>query len=416
MRETYNLEFKEKISNSFLKTVVAYSNYTGGKILFGVNDNGEEVGIDRPIDAMLDIENMINDSIKPQVTYSLDFLDKSIIELLVYPGDEKPYFYKSKSYKRNDSATIEIDNNELKRLILEGNNKSYDQITSYIEEYSFAYLENKLKEKLNINSIDTDVLKTLELIDSNNRLTNAGALISDKNTYNIIDMVRFGKDNNTILSRFQIKNISILKAYDQAIEKYREYYHYEIIEKAYRQKIEIIPEKAFREAIANALVHRNWMSKSFIQIAMKKNKICITSPGGIPSNLTVEEYLNGEISIMQNPIIGNVFFRLDIIESFGTGITRIKNSYRNSKNKPKFKIYNNSIEICLPETELQIPLTKDEEKVFFTIKNKTLSSSQIASVVGFGKNKVLKILNQLIDKSYATKIGTGRGTKYKASI
>ena len=416
MRETYNLEFKEKISNSFLKTVVAYSNYTGGKILFGVNDNGEEVGIDRPIDAMLDIENMINDSIKPQVTYSLDFLDKSIIELLVYPGDEKPYFYKSKSYKRNDSATIEIDNNELKRLILEGNNKSYDQITSYVEEYSFAYLENKLKEKLNINSIDTDVLKTLELIDSNNRLTNAGALISDKNTYNIIDMVRFGKDNNTILSRFQIKNISILKAYDQAIEKYREYYHYEIIEKAYRQKIEIIPEKAFREAIANALVHRNWMSKSFIQIAMKKNKICITSPGGLPSNLTAEEYLNGKISIMQNPIIGNVFFRLDIIESFGTGITRIKNSYRNSKNKPKFKIYNNSIEICLPETELQIPLTKDEEKVFFTIKNKTLSSSQIASVVGFGKNKVLKILNQLIDKSYATKIGTGRGTKYKASI
>lgn len=416
MRETYNLEFKEKISNSFLKTVVAYSNYTGGKILFGVNDNGKEVGIDRPIDAMLDIENMIDDSIKPQVTYNLDFLDKSIIELLVYPGDEKPYFYKSKSYKRNDSATIEIDNNELKRLILEGNNKSYDQITSYVEEYSFAYLENKLKEKLNINSIDTDILKTLELIDSNNRLTNAGALISDKNTYNIIDMVRFGKDNNTILSRFQIKNISILKAYDQAIEKYREYYHYEIIEKAYRQKIEIIPEKAFREAIANALVHRNWMSKSFIQIAMKKNKICITSPGGLPSNLTAEEYLNGEISIMQNPIIGNVFFRLDIIENFGTGITRIKNSYRNSKNKPKFKIYNNSIEICLPETELQIPLTKDEEKVFFTIKNKTLSSSQIASVVGFGKNKVLKILNQLIDKSYATKIGTGRGTKYKASI
>lgn len=299
---------------------------------------------------------------------------------------------------------------------MEGNNKSYDQITSYVEEYSFAYLENKLKEKLNINSIDTDVLKTLELIDSNNRLTNAGALISDKNTYNIIDMVRFGKDNNTILSRFQIKNISILKAYDQAIEKYREYYHYEIIENAYRQKIEIIPEKAFREAIANALVHRNWMSKSFIQIAMKKNKICITSPGGLPSNLTAEEYLNGKISIMQNPIIGNVFFRLDIIESFGTGITRIKNSYRNSKNKPKFKIYNNSIEICLPETELQIPLTKDEEKVFFTIKNKTLSSSQIASVVGFGKNKVLKILNQLIDKSYATKIGTGRGTKYKASI
>lgn len=416
MRETFNLEFKQKISNSFLKTVVAFSNYTGGKILFGVDDNGQALGLDDPINSMLNIENMINDSIKPQVTFSLDLVDKDLVELLVYPGDEKPYFYKSKSYKRNDSATIEMDNYELKRLILEGNNKSFDQITNNTKNYSFLYLEDKLKDKLNINSLDSDILKTLELIDSNNHLTNAGYLISDNNNYNIIDIVRFGKDKNTILSRFQIKNISILQAYDLAVEKYREYYHYEIIDKAYREKIEIIPEKAFREAVANALVHRNWMSKSFIQISMIDNQINITSPGGLPSNLTAEEYLNGEISIMQNPIIGNIFFRLDIIESFGTGITRIKNSYKNSKTKPNFKIFDNSIEISLPETKLQIPLSKDEEKVFFAIKNKTLSSSQISSIVGFGKNKVLKILNQLIEKSYAVRIGTGRATKYKSNI
>lgn len=414
MRETFNLEFKEKINNSFLKTVSAFSNYTGGKILFGVNDNGQFIGIDDPISTILDIENKINDSIKPQVSYNIKIIEKNVLELIVYPGDEKPYFYKSKSYKRNDSATIEIDNSELKRLILEGSNKSYDKLPTTISNYSFTYLEKKLITELKIQSLNSDILKTLDLIDNKNHLTNAGHLLSDNNTYNIIDIIKFGDDQDTIQSRFQLKNMSILEAYDISFEKYKEYYHHEIINKAYRQKIEKIPEKAFREAIANALVHRNWMTNSYIQISMKKNDITITSPGGLPSNLTADEYLNGEISVMQNPIIGNVFFRLNIIESFGTGVRRIKNSYINSKNKPEFEIFDNSIKVILPILQVQYPLSKDQQKVYLAIKNKDLSSSQIANIVGFGKNKVLKILNELIDKSYAIKIGRGRGTKYKA--
>ncbi|WP_311492760.1 RNA-binding domain-containing protein [uncultured Anaerococcus sp.] len=412
MRETFNLEFKERITDSFLKTVVAYSNYTGGKIIFGVDDNGKSIGIDNPISKVLDIENKINDSIKPQANYNLNIVDNNIIELIVYPGNEKPYFYKSKSYKRNDSATIEIDTNELKHLILEGNNSAYDQIPTSIRDYNFTYLEKKLKEQLNIKSLNSDILKTLELVDLNNNLTNAGNLLADKNKYHIIDLVRFGKDENTILTRKQIKNISILEAYDLSIDLYREYYHYEVIKESYRKKIEKIPEKAFREAIANALVHRNWMTNSYIQVSMKENSISITSPGGLPSNLTANEYLNGEISIMQNPIIGNVFFRLNIIESFGTGIARIKSSYKDSKNKPGFQIFDNSIEVFLPETKLLLPLSEDELKVYHSIKNKSLASSEIAALVGFGKNKVLKILNNLIEKSYAVKNGNGRGTKY----
>lgn len=416
MRETYNLEFKEKISDTFLKTVVAFSNYTGGKILFGVDDEGKLLGIDNPREAMLSIENKINDNIKPQVFYRLDIIEKDVIQLSVYPGDEKPYFYKSKSYKRNDSATIELDNDELKRLILEGNNKTFDQISTNKNRYSFHYLEEKFKKLLNIESLNTDILKTLDLIDNDKYLTNAGDLLADTNEYNIIDIVKFGEDKDTILSRFQIKNMSILEAFDLSFEKYKEYYQYEVINKAYRQMIESIPEKAFREAIANALVHRNWMTNSYIQVSMEKNSINITSPGGLPSNLTKDEYLNGQISIMQNPIIGNLFFRLNIIESFGTGIRRIKNSYINSKNKPEFHIFENSIKILLPEIKLQLPLSKDQEKVFLAIQNNTLSSSQIANIVGFGKNKVLKIINELIEMSYAVKIGRGRGTKYKSKI
>lgn len=413
MRETRNLEFKERISDSFLKTVVAFANYDGGEILFGVDDNGNFVGLnDLKSDAIV-IENKINDSISPQINFEIEVdCKKKIINLKVRPGLEKPYFYKSKSYKRNDSSTVEIDSFELKRLIVEGQNKSYDSLSSKESDYNFIYLEDKFKEIIGIEKISKDILKTLELIDKDNILTNAGYLFADRNEANLIDLVRFGENQNTILSRMQIKGVSILEAFDISIDKYREYYQFEKIEGSYREKVDLIPEKAFREAIANALVHRDWMTNSYIQVSMEKDSITIVSPGGLPSGISEKEYLEGQISVMRNPIIGNIFFRLNIIESFGTGIKRIKEAYKDSVKNPSFKIFDNSIEVKLPVLSSLEDLSEDELKIYKLLENKVLPSSIIVEDTGFGKNKVLNLLNSLIDKGYIIKSGKGRATRY----
>ena len=121
MRETRTLEYKETVSNTFLKTVSAYANYGTGVILFGVADNGTVKGIAEPEKVCLDIENRINDSIDPVPDYTLAVEGKpSVIRLTVREGLHKPYLYKAKAYRRNDSATIEADRTELTRLILEG--------------------------------------------------------------------------------------------------------------------------------------------------------------------------------------------------------------------------------------------------------------------------------------------------------
>ena len=413
MRETHNLEFKEKISDSFLKTVVAFANYSGGEILFGVDDNGEFIGLSNLKDDAMVIENKINDFIKPQIGFKIETDDEEkVIKLIVYPGDEKPYFYKSKSYKRNDSSTVEVDSFELKKLIMEGQNKSYDSLSTGVTSYSFLYLENKFRDIVGIKNINNDILKTLELVDRENSLTNAGNLFADHNDYNLIDIVRFGDNQNTILNRERFRDISILEAFDKSVEKYKEYYQIESIKGSYREKIELIPEQAFREAIANALVHRDWMNKSFVQVSMEKNFIKITSPGGLPMDISKEEYLNGQISVMRNPIIGNIFFRLNIIESFGTGIRRIINSYKNLVKNPSFKIFDNSIEVKLPVVSNVYNLSDDEKRVIKALENGSASSSSIVEDAGFGKNKVLNILNDLIDDGYVIKNGRGRGTKY----
>lgn len=413
MREIYNLEFKQTMTNSFLKAVVAFANYDGGKIIFGLDDEANIIGIENPTKFAIDLENKINDSINPQVSYEIEIDQNNLVILNVESGDDKPYFYKSKSYKRNDSATVEVDNQELKRLILEGKNISYDQVPSTYKDYKFSYLEGKLQEQLGIDKLNNDILKTLELIDKNNELTNAGDIFADRNSRNMIDIVRFGDDINTILSRFTYKDMSILKAFDLALDKYKEYYNIEKIDGMYRRKIELIPEPAFRESIANALVHRDWMIHSFIQISLTEEGIRIISPGSLTQGISEEEYINGNLSLMRNPIIANIFFRLDIIEAFGTGIRRIKKAYEDEVVKPEFKVYQNSIEVFLPVIEKSLDLSIDENKVIEALINKKLSSSQLGEITGFKKNKLIDLLNSLIDKSVVIREGKNRGTKYK---
>lgn len=127
MKEGRNLEIKENMkSTTYMKKINAYAKYGGGKIIFGITDDGRVVGIEKPEEACLDLENKINVSMKPVPEYSIEIQKGSTILLSVSEGIYKPYLYKGKAYRRNDTATVEVDRLELGRLILEGQNKSFD--------------------------------------------------------------------------------------------------------------------------------------------------------------------------------------------------------------------------------------------------------------------------------------------------
>lgn len=413
MRETRNLEFKQDISNSFLKTVSAFANYGTGRILFGVLDNGEICGISDPVKACLDIENKINDSIDPVPRYTLTVnKSDSTITLTVNEGIHKPYLYKSRAYIRNDSATIETDRTELTRLILEGENSSYEELKSKNQNLTFLTLEKKLKENLNIESVSCDTLKTLELYSDRNGYNIAAELLSDKNSFPGIDSARFGENINIIMDRETFSKESVLSQYEKIINKFQKYYTFEVISNAYREKKEMIPEAAFREAVANALVHRTWDVNADIRVAMYTDKIEITSPGGLPNGITKDEYLNGGISIPRNYILCSVFMRLKMIERFGTGIRRINDLYSNSNIKPQFNITENTIGITLPLLSDEVNLSSDCRLVYDLLKNHIMTSSDVIKNTGFGKNKTVSILNRLIEKGYIKKTGNGRSTKY----
>ena len=414
MRETRILEFKETITNTFLKTVSAFSNYDGGTILFGVDDDGNIKGLPDVKQACLDIENKINDSITPQPDYTLEIQNNDqTIKLTVKSGLQKPYLYKSKAYKRNDTATIEVDTLEFSRLVLDGKNIRFEELPCKDQELSFEILHRKLKETVRIENFDKDTLKTLNLYDDVNGFNNAAGLLADKNHFPGIDIVKFGENISIIQKRSTVENVSVLEVYEKAIEIFRDYYQYEVIQGADRKKMEKIPEAAFREAIANALIHRVWDVDSQIRISMFDDRIEIVSPGGLPSGITEEEYLSGKLSVLRNRNLANVFYRLGFVEIFGTGITRIKQLYADSLIKPDFEVSENAIKIMLPVFEKNADLTEDEI-IIYKLLSKTMLKpiSEVAPYVPFGKSKTTKLLKEMCQKGVITVEGKGKSTKY----
>ncbi|MDY4010304.1 MAG: ATP-binding protein [Fusobacterium gastrosuis] len=414
MKESRKLELKSTITNTFLKTVSAFSNYNSGKIIFGIDDNGKVVGLKNIEELCLDLENKINDNISPKPDFRfIKDSKKNIITLIVEEGMNKPYLYKGKAYKRNDTATVEVDNIELNRLTLSGLNQYYEELKSRNQNLEFKVLQKELQKKLTIKNFSEDVLKTLNLYDDKNGYNNAAELLADKNNFSGIDIAKFGENIDEISDRNLFINISIISQYQKTLEVFNRYYKYEQISGSERIEKELIPEKAFREVIANALIHRTWDVNSNIRILMFEDKLEVSSPGGLPTGISEKEYLNGQISQLRNPILANVFFRLKYIEMFGTGIKRINESYKDFAVKPNFEIFENSIKITLPIIATKLFLTTDEKIVMDIFKDGSiLSSSEIVEMTGFKKDKLNRLLKKLVQKNYIEIIGNGRGTKY----
>ena len=414
MKESRELELKSTVTNTFLKTVSAFANYNSGKIIFGVDDTGKIIGLKNIEELCLDLENKINDNINPKPDFKfIKDNKKNIITLIVEEGMNKPYLYKGKAYKRNDTSTVEVDKIELNRLTLLGLNQYYDELKAKNQDLEFKVLKKELEEKLSLKNFSKDVLKTLNLYDDKNGYNNAAELFADKNSFSGIDIAKFGKNIDEILDRNLFVNISIISQYQKSLEVFSRYYKYEQISGSERIEKELIPEKAFREAIANALIHRTWDVNSNIRISMYEDRIEVSSPGGLPVGISKKEYLHGQISQLRNPVLGNIFFRLKYIEMFGTGIRRINESYRNFAVKPNFEIFENSIKITLPIIKTKLFLTTDEKTIMNILeKGNILSSGEILEMTEFKKDKLNRLLKSLIQKNYIDVTGKGRGTRY----
>lgn len=429
--ESKYVEFKERYSKSMLKTISAFSNYHDGKVIIGVTDAGVVIGLDNPKEVRLNIENTINDSIKPKPNYEVESVvieNRTVLLFTIYKGYHTPYTIDGKSYKRSDTATVEIDKHEYDELILYGRNLTFETLEYAGGTLEFNRLAQLFADKLGIVNFSDDVLKSLELIQKGH-FTNAAAILADKNPFTEIgiDFVSYADQSMLLFKdRISLKAVSAIEQFDTAMLFYKKHINQgAVIKGAYRESFDEVPEEAYREAIANAIIHRDYSRRGNNRVEFFSDRIEITSIGGLPVGISQEEYINGNFSNARNRIIADVFMRCGMIEKMGTGVRRIKNAYRAFSVKPEFKIFENSIQVILPRFNIEshvnesmeglMNLTAEEEKILNFIKSGNgISRLEVETFMQVGKTKSTNLLNSLMVKKAIIKIGVGKNTLYKA--
>lgn len=414
-RESRTVEWKEIPNKSYLKTVSAFANYETGKIYFGINDQGERVGLPDPNKTILDLENQINDNLTPNPNYRFWIEDSNIVVLEVEKGPSTPYCYRGKAYKRNDTSDIEVSEIEFRNLAMKGKNLTYTELPCDSSNLHFSSFAESFKNRFDLEPAFPDIFITLELFSKDEGFTNGALLLSDENTFPGIDVVVFGDNRHEINQREILENMSVLEQLKRAEMLFLQNYQYETVDGFYREVKERIPARVFRELTANALVHREWQIPARIRIEMFKDGIRIISPGGLPSGISPEEYLsNHHISVFRNKSIALIFYKLSIIESLGTGIPMILETYKNNWQQPDFSITENMISVFVPLIGLKPDVSPEEERILHLVASLgPVSSTVLQKQTNISRSTVIRILNHLVKQGLVQKTGRARSVRYQ---
>lgn len=405
--ETTNIDFKVDLEKekpkSWLKSVSAFANTKGGIILFGVDDKTrEEKGIEDVVKATEKISELINARIEPLPRYELNYFEedgKDFIELEIGDGPITPYFYvadgRKEAFIRSGNQSIPAPAHILQNLILKGKNITFDSLPSEynVGDLSFTLLTATIKDKTgNKFNEDRDYI-SLGLADKNNKLTNGAVLLSDQGALNQSKVVctRWNgltkgsvKEDALDDKEYTGSLISLLENTDTFIKNNSKSSWK--IKGMDRVEYEDYPITARREAIVNALIHRDYqILGSEIHIDMYDDRLEIVSPGGMIDGTQIQNLEIGKVpSMRRNTIISDVFSRLHYMDRRGSGLSRIMESYNDFIEKPKFLSDESSFTVIFPNKGYSPVLTINNPVI--TGQNENIVSDEDYFLIKLYKN------------------------------
>ena len=432
--ENQFVELKREFSEGVLKTISAFANTSGGTLLIGVNDKKEVVGLDIRDSEFKNMVDKIVDSLgfQPEIKV-VTFNNRKLVRIEV-PKSSIPIKYKGIYYKKVGNTTREMNTDELSRFFRR--DLRWERLTNEkfnINDIDKETIENFValstaKGRLNLPRKDIPLIELLTMLGliENGHFTNACILLFGKNPQQFflgarMRVVRL-KDNMTIIGdRWIVGNL--FKQYYETEEAIKSLINVRYVIKGLnREDIWDYPLLAIREAIANALVHRDYFEGREVQVKVYDDKIWFNNLGGLLEGITLEELLSAHASRPRNPLIANIFYTAGIIESLGSGIERMRNALK-EQNLPEPKIEANHVEFNLwfmkdiyTEDYLrQLGLNERQVKAVMYVKQKGSVTNREYREINKNISKPMASidLNELVDRKIFERIGvTGRGTKY----
>ena len=418
MIEDQDTEFKEDFTPKLLKSIVAFSNCNGGTIILGINDDGEEVGLKDPDDTAKKCSNAITDAIRPDVSLTTKIVleeknGKAFLRIKVSPGDKKPYYIREKGlraegvYIRKGASSVPVSEETFQSMIRNIRSVAYEEQISFNQDLTFDYTRSVFERK-NVQ-FDEEHMKILHMIDDD-RYTNLAFILSDQFNQSI-KVASFSDEFRTkFLDRAEL-NGSILKQLDDTLIFVKRHNTLSSeIKGEYRVDTQAWSEESIREALVNALAHRDYSMNSPILVSIYPRKITITSPGGMPTPFSLEEMLRG-VSSLRNKNLADVMYRLELIEAYGTGIPRIYGTYAASSVIPTIESGLSSFTITLPS----IITGENAGLQRFLDENREFTRVQMQDALGMKKSEAVSTIGRLIEENTLIKMGEGRSVKYRVN-
>lgn len=438
-RESEGLELKECYIPEIRKEIIAFANTVGGSLCVGIRNDGAVVGVENADFVIQQISNSLRDNVKPDISMFInyqiiDIKDKKIVEVKVQRGTSRPYYLANKGlrpegvYVRQGTSSVPASQLAIRSMIKDTDGEIYENMRSLNQELTFDYACSFFKKR----NIDLGYLQmcSLKLIVDDTVYTNLALLLSDQCPH-IIKAAKFnGTDPREFQDRCEFEG-SLLKQLDDAYAYLLKYNKLAASFKGlFRIDAKDYPEAALREGLLNAIVHRDYSLMAPTLISIYDDRVEMVSIGGVVGNVDFKA-LQAGLSICRNPQLANIFYRLRLIEAYGTGIPRINSSYELSEKKPCFVITPSSFRLVLKNNNYkeaeqilsQNPMVKEERATFeidakstkvinYVVLNGFVTRVEVEKMLGVSMATAARMLNRLVVEKKLVALGNGRQRRY----
>lgn len=430
-QESETVELKAIVVEDIKKEIIAFANCEGGKLYIGVQDDGTVTGLDDPDSASLQVSNMVRDAIKPDLTMFLHYetltVDgKKIVAVDIQQGTERPYYIAKKGlrpegvYVRQGYSSVPATNTAIRHMIKETDGDHFEEMRSLEQNLTFERARKEFADR-NIKFGQAQ-MKTLGIMTQDGVYTNLGLLLSDQCVHTVKAAVFEGTNQSQFKDRKEFTG-SLFRQMDDVYDfiDFRNQTHssYEKLRRIDRRDY---PEVAVREALLNLLVHREYSFRASTFISIYTDRIEFTSIGGLVSGVTLKDVMMG-ISVCRNVKLANVFYRLELIEAYGTGIRKILDSYEGTGMTPQIETSDNAFKIILPNLNAKTEQKERdnrgsesraaEDKVITLAKKQgAVTRKEVEILLGISQTTCGRLLKQMVGNGLIVQEGKGKTTHY----
>lgn len=430
--ETEQIEFKATITDELYKEVIAFANTDGGTIFVGINDKGEKVGLENVDDSFTRITNGIRDAILPDVTIFIKYTleDGEVIRIEVGEGGFKPYYLKSKGlkpsgvYVRQGTSSVSATPEQIRRMIKSADNDIFEDLRSLNQNLTF----HSADETFTKHGVDfsTDKYYALGIREKESeQFTNLGLLLSEQCAHTVKVAVFADAEKTVFRARKEFAG-----GLFQQLEDTFDYLELcnqnrSVIDGLERIDYWDYPTAAIREALLNALIHREYSFSGSTIINVTETEMEFISMGGLVAGLTSADIRSG-ISQPRNRKLAAVFHRLNFIEAYGTGIRRIFTLYEGCAVQPFIEATPNSFKLILPNmnaagkktTQQAIQakgITPQMQTVIdYLTEHKEMTELELQELLGIKRTRVYTLAKEMVTAGLMQIVGRGKERKYTA--